>query len=98
MTDTTLETKTVTKTVTVSMWNVVFLNDNFTPMDFVIQVLVELYGKTDRDAYNLTMAVHRDGRAVVATYPEEIAKQKVKETMHAAQRFQHPLKVVPEEA
>lgn len=98
MTDTTLQTKSVTKTATVSMWNLILLNDNFTPIDFVMEVLIQLCNKSDTEAYAITMEIHNTGRGVVATYTEEIAKQKAHDISLIAAREQHPLVAIAEEA
>jgi ATP-dependent Clp protease adaptor protein ClpS len=93
---TALDTQTVTKLKTPSLFKVVFLNDDFTPMDFVIQVLNEIYNKSEAEAYAITVAVHQTGRGVVGTYTKEIAEQKVYETKMAAMTYQHPLKAIVE--
>jgi len=98
MTDTTLQNQTVTKTATISLWNLILLNDDFTPIDFVMQVLIELCGKTDQEAYAITMDIHNTGRGVVSTYTEEIAKQKAHDITLIAAQNKHPLKAIAEEA
>lgn len=79
-----------------SKYVVIFHNDDKTPMDFVIYVLKSIFRKSDQDAYQLTMAVHHTGSAVVAIYSREIAEQKVEETTIAASRYGYPLKVTAE--
>lgn len=75
---------------------VIFYNDNKTTMEFVIAVLVQIFGKSMPEAETLTMRVHREGRAAVAIYTKEIAEEKVNETMGAAARFGYPLQVTAE--
>jgi ATP-dependent Clp protease adaptor protein ClpS len=77
---------------------VVFHNDNYTPMEFVIQVLVELFNKSIEEAQALTMHIHHNGRGVAGLYTYEIANQKCMETQKVAQVYQHPLRVTVEEA
>ena len=78
-------------------YHVVFLNDDFTPMDFVVHVLGEIFGKSVEEAATLMMQVHVDGRAIVATYSREIAEQKVYETIESAMLNEYPLKAITEE-
>ena len=93
---TSLETNTETRLKVPSLYNVVLLNDDYTPMEFVIQVLREIFNKSNEDAYHVTMAVHKNGRAIVGTYTKEIADQKVLETMTVARSYKHPLQAITE--
>lgn len=93
---TVLSTDTVTKLKTPSLYKVVILNDDFTPMDFVIQVLVEIFNKSEAEAYQLCMDVHNAGRGIAGTYTKEVADQKVYETNTIARSYKHPLKTVAE--
>ena len=77
-------------------YNVIFLNDDYTPMDFVIQLLVEIFNKNIDQAQEITMAIHNEGSAVVGTYSKEIAEQKTHEAVLACQHSGHPLEVVCE--
>jgi len=61
-------------------YKVVFLNDNTTPMDFVIQVLVDIFKHTEETATTITMTIHTEGSGVVGVYTHEIAEQKAIET------------------
>jgi ATP-dependent Clp protease adaptor protein ClpS len=98
MSDIATQTKTSIKIATPSMWKVVLLNDDFTPMDFVVHILTEIYNKDTTEAVGIMLAVHEQGRAVVALYTKEIAETKVRETMDMAQVNGHPLMAVAEEA
>ncbi len=75
------------------MWNVVFYNDNKTYYEFVILVLMQLFGKTYDQAAELTDQIHQHGKQVVATYTHEIALSKKDETVAIARANGHPLKV-----
>lgn len=79
-----------------SLWQVVMLNDDFTPMDFVIMVLVEVYDLDVAKAVAYMLEVHEKGRSIVGTYPKEIADLKVSDTHALAEQYGHPLKVVLE--
>jgi ATP-dependent Clp protease adaptor protein ClpS len=84
---------TVTKVKPPAMWNVVFYNDNKTYYEFVILVLMQLFGKTYDQAAELTTAIHDEGKQTVATYTYEIAHSKRDETIQLARANGHPLKV-----
>lgn len=81
-----------------SKYNVIMLNDDSTPMEWVIQVLKEIYRHSDRDAEALTMTIHNEGSAVVGTYSYEIAEQKSVETINASRNHGFPLALKIEEA
>jgi ATP-dependent Clp protease adaptor protein ClpS len=74
-------------------WNVVFYNDDKTPMEFVIAILMELYGHTAESAQAITMQVHEQGKAVAGTYYIEIAEQKCTDTLTSARSQGMPLQV-----
>ena len=75
------------------MYRVVFYNDDFTPMDFVVDILQHIFGKTPSEAYSLMMSVHRGDYAVVGVYTRDIAYTKVRVTTEAAKSCGYPLKV-----
>lgn len=81
-----------------SFHKVILLNDDYTPMNFVEQVLIELFGKTETEARDLMMRIHERGRGVAGIYNKEIAEQKTSEVVQVARRFGHPLKAISEEA
>ncbi len=74
------------------MYKVVFYNDDFTPMDFVVDILKLVFGKTQSEAYNLMMSVHKGDYAVVGIYTRDIAATKVRVTIDAAKEAGYPLK------
>jgi ATP-dependent Clp protease adaptor protein ClpS len=74
----------------------VFLNDDFTPMEFVIQLLIEVFNKDISQAKDVTLAIHNDGRGVAGTYNFEIAEQKVHESTLLSRHHGHPLKIIME--
>lgn len=75
------------------MWHVVFYNDNKTYYEFVILVLMQLFGKSYDQAAELTDQIHDQGKQVVATYTYEIALSKKDETVALARANGHPLRV-----
>lgn len=78
-------------------YNVILINDDVTPMDFVIQILMVLFNKTSESAENITMEVHEKGRGIAGTYSFEVAEQKVQETVTEARKAGYPLEAILEE-
>lgn len=74
-------------------FKVVILNDDFTPMDFVVAVLVAIFKHSESNAIRLTMQIHNEGSAVAGIYNHEIAEQKGLETTNVARENGHPLQV-----
>ena len=84
------------KIVPPPMYQVVMLNDDFTPMEFVIDVLQELFGKDKEQATQIMLKIHLDGRGVCGVYSRDIAATKVEQVLQAAQHAGHPLQAVCE--
>ena len=76
-----------------SMWNIVFYNDDYTSMDFVIFVLAKVFHRSTEDALALTFAVHTQGKGIAGTYTFEVAEQKQCEVLLMAKIEEHPLRV-----
>jgi ATP-dependent Clp protease adaptor protein ClpS len=76
-----------------SVWNVVFINDDFTPMDFVMYCCMTIFGKTEEQAYQLTMAVHESGKGIAGQYPRDIAETKQQMCLELARLNEHPFQV-----
>jgi ATP-dependent Clp protease adaptor protein ClpS len=76
-----------------SLWGAKFINDDYTPMDFVIQILMENFGQNDFDAVAITIDVHKEGQAVVGSYTKDIAETKVMHAMRRAAHDGHPLRI-----
>ncbi|HHG89578.1 MAG TPA: ATP-dependent Clp protease adapter ClpS [Devosia sp.] len=89
-------TKIRPRTKRPSLYRVLLLNDDYTPMEFVIGVLQEVFSKTPEDAFQIMMHVHKSGVGECGVYPFEIAETKVMRVMDAAQKNQHPLQCVME--
>ena len=76
-----------------SMWDIVFYNDNYTPMDFVIFVVTRVFHRSTEDALALTLAVHTQGKGIAGIYTFEVAEQKQCEVLLMAKFEEHPLRV-----
>jgi ATP-dependent Clp protease adaptor protein ClpS len=94
--DTNIITKTKPKTERPPLYKVLLLNDDFTPMEFVVQVLERFFGTTHAQAVEIMLTVHKKGVAVVAVFSYEIAETKVTQVMDFARRNQHPLQCTME--
>ena len=75
------------------LYDVIFLNDNITTMEFVIRVLKQIFGKTPEQALNITNKIHQDGQGIVGSYVHEVAEQKGIETTLLARQENFPLQV-----
>lgn len=80
------------------LYNVILLNDNSTPMQFVVQVLIEIFSHDNQSAFNVMMSVHEKGHGLAGTYYKEIAYQKEIDTMRVANSYKYPLEVKVEPA
>ena len=78
-------------------YQVVLHNDNYTTMEFVVEVLKGVFHKSPVEAHVIMMNVHKKGRGVVGLYPYDIAATKVEQTRQMARRNGHPLKCTMEE-
>lgn len=78
------------------MYQVVMLNDDFTPMEFVIVVLQEFFSKDREQATQIMLKIHLDGRCVCGVYSRDVAATKVEQVLQAAQQAGHPLQAVSE--
>lgn len=79
-----------------SMYKVVLLNDDFTPMDFVVHILQKFFTKTTEEATQIMLQVHNQGAGVAGVYSHEIAETKVYLVNDYARKSNHPLKCVME--
>lgn len=73
------------------------LNDDYTPMDFVIVVLQRFFAMTREQATLIMLKVHREGKGICGTYPRDVAATKVEQVCAFARENQHPLACVMEE-
>lgn len=74
-------------------FKVIILNDDKTPIDFVIDVLMNIFNHNESVSHELTIKIHTEGSAVVGVFPYEIAEQKGIETTHLARQAGYPLSV-----
>jgi ATP-dependent Clp protease adaptor protein ClpS len=88
--------QTRTKTKKPPMYKVLLLNDDFTPMEFVVMVLERFFGLNHAQAFELMLTVHKKGLAVVGVFSYEVAETKVAQVMEAARQQQHPLQCTME--
>lgn len=95
-TDTILEEKTKQRLKEPPKYKVVVFNDNYTPVEFVIAMLVAVFKKNQDDAIALTLQIHNDGAAVAGVYSHEIAEQKVNDAVNLARANGHPLQLKSE--
>ncbi len=89
-------TKTRPKTKRPSMYKVLLLNDDYTPMEFVIWVLQSIFNKGPEDATRIMLHVHQNGVGVCGVFTYEVAETKVAQVMELARRNQHPLQCTME--
>lgn len=79
------------------MWKVVFLNDDHTPMEFVMELLTKIFRHSESEAKDLTMEIHNTGSAVVGIYAHEIAEQRGIESTQLARANGFPLQITLEQ-
>jgi ATP-dependent Clp protease adaptor protein ClpS len=94
--DTDVITETKPKTKRPPLYKVMLLNDDFTPMEFVVMVLERFFGVNQSQAFEIMLTVHEKGLAVVGVFSHEIAETKVAQVMDAARQNQHPLQCTME--
>ena len=92
-----IEKKTKTKTVEPKNWKVILLNDDKTPMDFVVGVLKEIFRHTPETATKVMLSIHSEGSGVAGVYTYEIAESKSVETTEISRANGFPLQVKLEE-
>ena len=79
------------------LFKVMLLNDDYTPMEFVVIVLQGFFAKSREQATQIMLKVHREGMGVCGVYPRDIATTKVEQVSAYARKHQHPLQCVMEE-
>ncbi len=89
-------TRTRPKTQRPPLYKVLILNDDYTPMEFVVHVLERFFGLSHAQAFELMLTVHKRGVAVVGVFSFEVAETKVGQVMDFARRHQHPLQCTME--
>ena len=93
---TTVVTKPRPKTKKPAMYKVLMLNDDYTPMEFVVHVLQKFFNKNGDDATRIMLHVHQHGVGECGVFTYEVAETKVTQVMDFARKHQHPLQCVME--
>jgi len=94
--NTAIITRTKTRTKRPSLYRVLLLNDDYTPMEFVVLVVERFFNKSHEDAYQIMMHVHQNGVGECGVFTYEVAETKVTQVMDFARKHQHPLQCVME--
>ena len=81
-----------------SMYKVIMLNDDYTPMEFVVMILERFFNKNHEEATQIMLHVHQKGVGVCGVFTYEVAETKVTQVMDLAQQHQHPLQCTLEKA
>ncbi|PKG03115.1 MULTISPECIES: ATP-dependent Clp protease adapter ClpS [Alcanivorax] len=81
-----------------SMYKVLMLNDDYTPMDFVVEILEDFFNLDREQATRVMLTVHTEGKAVCGVYPQDIAETKATQVVEYARENQHPLMCQVEQA
>src|SRR5262245_63597189 len=93
---TNVRTQTKTRTKKPSLYRVLVLNDDYTPMEFVVYVLERFFNKSREDATEIMLHVHQNGVGVAGVFTYEVAETKVAQVLDLARRNEHPLQCTME--
>ena len=93
---TAIVTKTRPQTKRPNLYRVLLLNDDYTPMEFVVHVIIRFFQKSQDDATRIMLHVHNHGAGECGTFTFEVAETKVTQVMDFARKHQHPLQCVME--
>jgi ATP-dependent Clp protease adaptor protein ClpS len=97
-TDGAVKERAANKTEEPKLYNVILLNDDYTTMEFVLQILETLFQKSPAEAYRIMMQVHRNGRGLAGVYTYEVAETKAEKVAALAAEAGYPLRAAIEEA
>ena len=86
------------KTKKPSMYNVILLNDDYTPMEFVVMVLEKVFNKKQEEATQIMLHIHKNGIGVCGTFTYEVAESKCKVVIDMAKKNEHPLQCTIEKS
>ena len=89
-------TEEKTKVQKPALYRVVLLNDDYTPMEFVVWLLITVFQKTNEEATRLMLDVHYKGKGICGLYPYDVARTKVEQVKELAKSHQHPLECILE--
>ena len=90
--------RTAAKTKPPALYQVVLLNDDYTPMEFVVMVLQRFFQRDVDTATHIMLKIHHEGRGICGVYPKDVAATKVELVLTAARREGHPLQCIMEAA
>ena len=90
------KTRTKSKTAKPPLYKVILLNDDYTPMEFVVEVLKAVFHKEHADATRIMLHVHQNGMGIAGVYPYEVAETKLTTVEELARQAEYPLKCVME--
>ena len=79
-----------------SLYKVLILNDDYTPMEFVVHVVQEVFNKSHDEATRLMLKIHTEGMGICGMYPLEIAETKMNKVLNLAKEEEHPLQCIIE--
>jgi ATP-dependent Clp protease adaptor protein ClpS len=91
-----VRSKTLTRTKKPSLYRVLILNDDYTPMEFVVYVLERFFNKSRDEATQIMLHVHQNGVGVCGIFTYEVAETKVAQVLDLARRNEHPLQCTME--
>ena len=94
--ETKLDQKISTGIVVPKLWKVVFHNDDSTPMEFVVGLLINIFNHSEDTAKEITLEIHNTGSGIAGVYPHEIAEHKGLEANHLSRANGYPLKITIE--
>jgi ATP-dependent Clp protease adaptor protein ClpS len=97
-TDGAIKERAETKSQDPKLYNVILLNDDYTTMEFVLQILETLFQKSPAEAYRIMMHVHRNGRGLAGVYTWEVAETKVEQVTTLSREAGYPLRATIEDA
>jgi ATP-dependent Clp protease adaptor protein ClpS len=97
-TDSAIKDRADQKTEEPKLYNVILLNDDYTTMEFVLQILETLFQKSPAEAFRIMMHVHRNGRGLAGVYTWEVAETKADKVATLASEAGYPLRATIEEA
>jgi len=89
-------TQTLTRTKKPSLYRVLILNDDYTPMEFVVYVLERFFQKSREEATTIMLHVHQNGVGVCGVFTYDVAETKVSQVLELAKRHEHPLQCTME--
>ncbi len=91
-----LEPKTLAKTARPPLYKVLLLNDDYTPMDFVVCILKDIFHKGHEEAIRIMFEVHKSGMGICGTFTRDVAETKVEHVTAEARKNEHPLQCILE--